>query len=147
MPIFKDDKPKEQAPVACFSNHVISERIMLYRDNVNPPVELGIKKFHCVRRFMYNKIPGKCETCNRDMSRECFYIHKQYFSPEMLMLITRLYEDCVKTRFSGSIWPEDSCFNAVLKAMERPMPINQIKETKKDYYQILEEKQDSQVPF
>ena len=144
-------KKQEETPqtVSCFTGYSVKERILVYKPN-ETPTELGFKTFHCIRRFTVDYLAGKCNLCTKDINKESFYIHKQYYSQEMLLLMIRVYEKGVKERFSGAIWPDNQYFNDIIKCMAKPMPMNMgPKPIKKDYFQEMEEKKDriEEVPF
>ena len=134
--------------MACYSGYTVKERINLHSRKA-PPIELGFKTFHCVRRFMLAKINGRCELCKKDMNKECFFIHKDYYGPNLVLMLIRIYENCFKTRFNGDIWPDAPYYADIVRAISSPMPKNIEPAPRKDYMAELEDKKDriEEVPF
>ena len=92
MSLYKQQKqqPEPQA-MLCWTGYAVCERIMLYKNTTDAPIELGKKTFHCIRRFSLDAIPDKCHNCVRDLGKETFFLNKEYYSPELLSLMVRVY--------------------------------------------------------
>ena len=138
------NKPQEQSQqvVACHTGYAISDRVVFYRKE-HDPLELGVKKFHCLRRFAIDAIPQKCSTCLKDMTGECFYVHKKYYSREIINILIAIYSDKAKKGIgSSTIWWDDQYASQLVKAIANPNTAPPIKPVKEDYFQRIEDNND-----
>ena len=143
MALYKQEQPQPQNTMLCHTGCTVSERVMIHLTEDGPPTQLGIKKFHCVRRFMVTAIKGQCDSCKRDMTSNCFYIFKQYYSSELVDLLIKVYSDDAKSKIGGStIWKENPYYGRIILALKYPHGNPDIKQ---DHYQKMEEK--SEVMF
>lgn len=136
---------QKQAPDAstmlCYQNQAICDRVIVFGKDGSAPVILGYKRFHCLRRFTFDKTP-QCATCMRDMTKDCFTIERQYYSPELVALLVKVYSEDAKRNISvSSIWSTNRHYNAIIVALKYPKPV-----IKEDHY-AREERHDTEVTF
>ena len=78
------DDNKSECPSTCWSGYSISLPIRIY--STKGIVEIGVKTFHCLRRFsFFNKTP-ECSACEKDMGPDSFKIYPQYHKLPLALL-------------------------------------------------------------
>ena len=120
MALYKQKEEPVQQNTLCHTGYTVCERVMMYIKS-DKPTQLGVKRFHCLRRFTLDCIKGQCDKCTRDMTRECFFIKKEYYSPELVDLLIKVYiDDARKLIGASTIWKQNVHFDAIMLALKYP---------------------------
>lgn len=117
MPIYGQQKQeKSYVELPCYANYAVTERIRFYNTSESPPIELGKKTFHCIRRITLDRLE-KCRGCLRDCGRGCFKLDSQYANmPELVDILIEVYKTRIKSCTpTGTIWYDDKQADKIRK--------------------------------
>lgn len=142
-----DKRQEIRESVLCYTGYVISENIQLY-SKPREHITIGKKTFHCLRRFTLDAIPGQCDKCTKDMSANCFYIPKCYYSDRLVEILVEVYKNKAKKLIgANAIWWDNEKYKEIVECLHAPIsqyrPV--VKQIQKDYFQELEDKKDENI--